>query len=356
MENTPIFEIEKIQASNLTELQGFKDKQLQIVKENPFIEITDTKTYDEAKKRRTALVKARTDIEKQDKVLASKIKAFREMVAGASAELIAITKPHEDKQQEEVKRYEREKEAERQEKIRLEEERKNKIKQAISDIFNRENKKLNELTFEGISSLKEDWEQNLFKTDTDPFQEFAEDFNEKVSILKQKLSEKETSLIEQENQRKENERLKEERERLEAEKRELQRQLKEDADRIAKEQAEKQAELDAEKEKLEAEKKAFEEAKQKQREKEEADARAKQEAERKAQEEKDRIAREKAEAERLEALKPDKEKAVEFINLLDFAVEIPSMDNEEITHLLKEFISEIHSTKETFLEKIKTLK
>lgn len=105
LEQPNVFSIEKLDAAKLPELQGLKEKQLQIVKENPFVAITDNATFEAAKKARTALVSARTEIQNQDKTIASKIKKFREMVSGISEKLISITKPHEEKQQEEVKRW-----------------------------------------------------------------------------------------------------------------------------------------------------------------------------------------------------------------------------------------------------------
>lgn len=350
--NTELLELEKVNVAQLPELQGLKDKQLKAVEENPFLEITDAKTYEEAKKRRTALVKARTDIEKQDKLIASKIKAFREAVAGASAELIAITKPHEDKQQEEVKRYEQEKEQERQEKIRLEEERKAKIRTEIDRIFNQENAKIQKLTFEMINTLKVDWEQNLFKINPADFQEFLHDFKDKVSLLKEQFANKEAFLIEQENQRKESEHLRAERERLEAERREIEQKQKEEADRIAQEQAQKEAELKAERDKLEADRKAFAEAQRKEQERQEAERKAKEDQERKEREEKERQAQEKARAERLEMLKPDKEKAINYINSVDFTKEFLAFQNPEINDLINNFADELQALKEKYINKI----
>ena len=119
MKTTELIQIEKIQANFLPELQGWKEKQEVLVKENPFLKIEDNKTYNEAKKRRTSLVAGRTTIQNQDKLIASKIKKFRSNVAEASRELIAITQPHEERQQEEVKRYEQIKADEKAEKIRF---------------------------------------------------------------------------------------------------------------------------------------------------------------------------------------------------------------------------------------------
>lgn len=60
-------QLENLSANQLPELQGWKDTQLQIVESNPFVKIKDHKTYEEAKKARTALVSARTTKEEQER-------------------------------------------------------------------------------------------------------------------------------------------------------------------------------------------------------------------------------------------------------------------------------------------------
>ena len=64
MENTGL-QLSDLKVNNLPELQGWKEKQEKLVSENPFVEITDNKTYEVACKRRTALLKGRTELEKQ---------------------------------------------------------------------------------------------------------------------------------------------------------------------------------------------------------------------------------------------------------------------------------------------------
>lgn len=351
-----VFEIEKLEASQLPELQGLKDKQLQIVKENPFVEIVDNATYEAAKKSRTALVTARTDIEKQDKFIASKIKKFREMVSGATAELIGITKPHEEKQQDEVKRYEAIKEAEKAEKERQEAERKETIRKSIDEIYNRENTKVSALTFEMIDTLKVDWEQNLFKTDPIQFEEFELDFNEKLALLKNAFNLKETSLREKEAQRLEDLRLKAEREKLEAEKAELEAKAKADREKFEQEQREAQAKIDAENQKIAEEKARLQKIEDDRIGKEEADRKAKEDEERRIQEQKDAEAKAKTDAERLEALKPEKEKAVEFVNNLVFKLPLPTVQDAELLNHLQTFVKEIEQQQSQFIQFINNLK
>lgn len=355
LEQPKVFSIEKLDAAQLPELQGLKEKQLQIVKENPFVAITDNATFEAAKKARTTLKTARTDIEKQDKTIASKIKKFREMVANIHGDLISITKPHEEKQQEEVDRWEAIKEAEKAEKQRIEEERISKIQQSIVDIINNAYAKIDSLTFERIESLKVDFEQNLYKTDVSQFQEFELDFNERLNFIKSQFAAKEKQLNDLEAQRLENIRLEAERKKLEAEREELEKAKKEaeakaEADRKAIEDQQKaeQAKIDEARRELEAEKERI----------------AKQEADKKAAElraaieaEKEEKAAEEAKmkAERAEALKPEKEKAVDFLNCLVFKNDLPKITDPQIAELIQTFIHKVDAQRNDLITLINNL-
>lgn len=383
-----VFSIEKLDAAQLPELQGLKEKQLQIVKENPFVAITDTATFEAAKKARTTLVSARTEIQNQDKTIASKIKKFREMVAGISEELISITKPHEEKQQEEVKRWEAIKEQERAEKQRLEDERIAKIKSAIEAIVNDAAAKIVTLSFERLESLKVDFEQNLYKTDTLQFEEFELDFNERLNFIKSQFAAKEKQLNELEAQRLENLRLEAERKKLEAERAELEKAVKEaeakaEADRKALQEAQAKEEARIAKEKsdyeakMEAERKAIADEQKAAQNKIDADRKAledeknriaQEESDKKAKEEADRLAAEKAEADRiqaeneaarLEALKPEKEKAVQFLNALSLfnvdANDLPVITDLQISELIQTFVQKVESQRNDLIILINNL-
>ncbi len=196
METNEIIKLEQFDANKLPELQGWKEKQEQLVKDNPFMEITDNTTYTEAKKRRTALVSGRTEIQKADKLIASKLTQFRKKVGALSDELIAITLPYEEKQQEEVKRYEAEKEKERQKKIRLEQERIQGIKTNINNLFEKWKAGISSYTFEAIKDVE--IVKVLAEIDTEQFQEFAEDWNDKTRVLVDLFNEKKSQLETQE--------------------------------------------------------------------------------------------------------------------------------------------------------------
>jgi len=231
--------LEKLDAKNLPELKGIKESQLKLVEENPYIEIVDNKTYEEAKKRRTALLKGRTSLETQEKTIASKLSNFRKQVSSVTKELIDIALPHEEKQQEEVKRYEQIKENERLEKERLENERIEKIKFKISELETK--------SYEIINSWDVDVLQNAHNSvfagmDTDfDFEEFDILYQQAKLRVQEYCENKINSLQEKENQRIENERLRKEKEEADAKLKAIEEQQeKERAEREAKEREEKE--------------------------------------------------------------------------------------------------------------------
>ena len=345
-----IIQIEKIEAKFLPELQGWKDKQELLVKENPFIEIIDNKTYIQAKSRRTALVTGRTTIQNQDKTIAAKLKEFRSRTIEAAKELISISLPHEEKQQLEVKRWEKIKADEKAEKERLEAERVEKIKKNIDSIYNSWRKEISELKYSDLESFL--MESELEKTDLGQFEEFQYNFLKAKEELKQLLSDKIISLETAEKQRVEDERLRIEREefeeqkRIQAEKEEVERkeakkkQAKIDADNKAKEDA-----LKMEREKLDEEKRIIDQEKAEKRVKEEAEQKAKEEAEAKKKEQK-----------RIKALAPDKEKISAFIESLNFQSETPIIKDKKLKEFLSNTINHIENLKESMINKVSNIK
>lgn len=204
MEKTPIT-LDNLNASNLPELAGWKEKQTELVKDNPFIEIVDNKSFEIAKQRRTALLKGRTSIEAQDKLIASKLTNFRKDVKSISDELISITLPHEEKQQNEVKRYEQIKENERLEKERLENERIERIKNKVSEFESLCYDIIQKSTIENINDNKSKLDV-LFNTDFD-FEEYEILFDQAKERIQSQFDVKCSDIQEKENQRIENERL-----------------------------------------------------------------------------------------------------------------------------------------------------
>lgn len=329
MKAQTVVDLETINVESLPELIGWKEKQEELVKENPFIEIVDNTTFTEAKKRRTALVKGRTTIQAQDKLIASKLKDFRQKVADVSQNLILITLEHEEKQQAEVKRYEDLKEQERLEKERLEKERKEKIKAKIEVVFEEWKTKISNFSFDEINEMN--IVEKLSDIDTSEFEDFVDDFNSKTRVLTDLFNERKDFLKLKEEQRIENERLAEERKKFEKEQAELREKR-----RIEDEEREKQIkEYQAEMKQREAELQAKELELEKQRVEQQKIEQARIDEENKKAEairlEKERIEAEKEEKKRLkeiEALKPDKEKLLMVINSIQTSVETPTFKSE----------------------------
>ena len=228
LEETTVFDIEKINVNKLPELQGWKEKQKQVLKENPFVPITDNKSYEEAKKARTTLVTARTTIEKQDKLIASKLKKFRSFVSNEIKNLVSITSEAENKQQAEVKRYEAEKEKERIEKERIEKERKEAIQNDINSFFDLWKQKIKELKFEDKANICFEFIPAIEEFSKRDFEEFEIDFTEKTEELKGQLKQRIDYLEEQEEARIERKKLAAERAELERQKAEAEAKRKEE--------------------------------------------------------------------------------------------------------------------------------
>jgi hypothetical protein len=203
-------QINKIENFNVNTLEEIKGKEILIktvLKENPFVKIIDNKTYEEGKKSRTALRTCRTDLEKEEKTLLNAVKAkITEPIKTIYGGFKSSVAPYEDKQQEEVKNWEDKKKQECQEKLRLEEERKQKHRDNI-DLFFNHNKKLIEnlvfenLPFELIFSINDE------EFSSESFEDFSDVFEAKMELLNFQLNDKINLLQEKENIRLENLRI-----------------------------------------------------------------------------------------------------------------------------------------------------
>ena len=207
MENTGL-QLSDLKVTSLPELQGWKGKQEKLVSENPFVEITDNKTYEVACKSRTALLKGRTELEKQDKLIASQLTSFRKDVKLETDYLIAITLPFEERQQSEVKRFEGIKEAEKQEKERLEQLRIDGIKKRIEDFETKCFELIAKITFENVEAVGD--EINLLANEVFDYEEYDIVFENAKARIQIHFDAKFLDVQEKENQRLENEKLKQE--------------------------------------------------------------------------------------------------------------------------------------------------
>ncbi len=182
------FELLKLDPNNLVELDQWETKLKTLVDENPFIEITDKKTFDEAKKRRTALKSGRTEVQKQDGLIATFLNNFRKSTKAKNEMLVSIVQPHEDKQQIEIDRFQAILDKEKEEKERLENERIDGIKNRIDDCKKQFQSIIDHLVFENIDSAIQDF-KNYYQSciDENDFQEFDFLFVESAEQLEKEF-------------------------------------------------------------------------------------------------------------------------------------------------------------------------
>jgi hypothetical protein len=112
-------EVLVIDPNNVPEFITAQKEQVELVKANPFIEITNTKTHEQAKVNRTALRSGRVKIQGAERIIASKIRQFRDKVKIKAASLVDISIVAETKQQLELDRYEQVKKERKAEKERI---------------------------------------------------------------------------------------------------------------------------------------------------------------------------------------------------------------------------------------------
>lgn len=244
-------DVSKLDVSNI-EFSGFEELkaiQLEVVKNNPYVEILDNKTFDEAKKSRTALKLARTSVQNQDKLIASNLQGVRKLIKSKHDELIEIVSGHEEKQQIEVTRFEQIKENKLLEVERLENERIEKIKNKIEELENDSYTVINGWNSEILKTSKNSILSTM-ETDFD-FEEFDILFQKAKLRVQEHSENKINSLTIQENQRLENERLSLEKADADAKLKAIQEQQeKERAEREEKERIEKEKVFEVRKNRL----------------------------------------------------------------------------------------------------------
>lgn len=206
-------EVALIDFRKLPAYKGAKIKLNELISENPFIKIEDSESLEIAKQRRTALRKGRTELQNGEKLIASRISKFRKEVKAETEKLIKITQPYEDKQQEEIDRWEAERLKKKEEDERKEQERIDNIKNAISDFRNDIKSQLAKSNVDNIDNIKLIIERKEFQ---------CEEFQEDLLIVKEQLvelvEEKASQLKEAARVKAESEKLKNERVKIELEK------------------------------------------------------------------------------------------------------------------------------------------
>lgn len=357
MENTGL-QLSDLKVNNLPELQGWKEKQEKLVSENPFVEITDNKTYEVACKSRTALLKGRTELEKQDKLIASQLTSFRKDVKLETDYLIAITLPFEERQQSEVKRFEGIKEAEKQEKERLEQLRIDGIKKRIEDFETKCFELIAKITFENVEAVGD--EINLLANEVFDYEEYDIVFENAKARIQIHFDAKFTDVQEKENQRLENEKLAEENRLLREANLERENKAKEEKERIFEIRVNRLAEIGASYDDdvilncnaLEFEtiftniKLQIQQAKEQHEEYEKQKAidlkLAEEDAERLKKENKQRVAK----------YSSDKKLLKEFVKSLEFNNPVPELENEDLQSILDNILLELQNTRGHLLTQI----
>lgn len=217
--------IDDFNVNALAEIQGKREQQMQLVKDNPYVEITDNTSWEVAKKARTALRSGRTGLTAEEKAVLAKVKSLiTDPVKTVYKELIAITEEAETKQQIEVKRYDDIKENERIERERVEEERKATHRNNINEFFSLNNDAIQNLDYETSKTFELEPKIAGEVVNPEAFEEFEELYESKLEVLKTQLSEKVRMLQQKEDLKVEQARLakeKQDREREEGIKRNI---------------------------------------------------------------------------------------------------------------------------------------
>ena len=173
-------------------IEKFELKISEAIEAYPYVEITDSESYKEAKKNRTGAKGVRVEVEKGDKALGTLFTNERKDQKNIAAELVGKIKPIEDKQQEEIDRWDNKKAEEKKAKAEAEEKRIEIIKNKIEEIKQGANKLIDACVYDSIETTQESLE-SLFKIEFD-FQEFEilldtveEESNSKFELTVEKL-------------------------------------------------------------------------------------------------------------------------------------------------------------------------
>lgn len=126
---------ETLTPERISELQGLNERQLQIVKDNPVIAITDKKTYEEAKKTAAVLLKASTAIDGSAGIEATATKylnTFKSMLKNALQPIAKLTRDPYDEQKTIISAWEN---AELLKQQAIEREKLQRIKKRTDELF-----------------------------------------------------------------------------------------------------------------------------------------------------------------------------------------------------------------------------
>lgn len=107
------FELTKFNPNSIVDFSQWEQRQIQLVKDNPFINVVDRETYEIGRKRRTNLVTGRTDLQKERDAVKKELNRAKTFVAEKYDGFIAISADAEKRQQENVSVYEAQIQAEK---------------------------------------------------------------------------------------------------------------------------------------------------------------------------------------------------------------------------------------------------
>lgn len=235
-----VINLDQFSIQQLPELQNKKEEVAEKLSAFKYVEITDNTSYEEAKKVRTGVRTLRTDLQKEQKAVDKKIKDFvLGPVKDAYEGIINEVLPVENKQQEEVTRWEDIKEQERLEKQRIEQERIGNIKNYISEFEQKAYEIIESSTIENVNENKNILDE-LVNTKFD-FQEFLVAFEQAKVRVQYRFDVKCGEIQEKENQRLENERLAKEKAEADEKLRKIQEQ--QEKERLEREEKTKQEQL-----------------------------------------------------------------------------------------------------------------
>lgn len=203
-----LIKLDEFNIQQLPELQNKKQEVSAKLEQFKYVEIKDNTTYEEAKKSRTGARTLRTDLQKEQKAVEKKIKDHILVpVKNAYDELIDSVLPIENKQQDEVSRWEDIKEKERQEKLLLEQQRVDGIKAKIKEFGDVWEQAFSLMKYENIKECIDTFQESVQVIDVKELEEFEILFTDKVSDLRAKLDSRILLLTTEEELRLERERL-----------------------------------------------------------------------------------------------------------------------------------------------------
>ena len=200
-----VIDFTQFSVAQLPELKGKKEEIKSVIEANPIVEIVDNATYESAKKSRTAVRTLRTSLESEQKTVKKRIKEnVLDVVDKEYDTLVLGVKSAEQSRQEPIDAWEEKKEQEKQDKLRLEQQRIDGIKTKISDYVASWQEAFSFMVFGSIKEVSENFNESNANFDKTALQEFDVLFDREVSTLTQLLENKISTLEEQEKIRLDN--------------------------------------------------------------------------------------------------------------------------------------------------------